>query len=453
MKTLYIDCGMGAAGDMLTAALLELLPDPEGFTEELNHLGIPEVTYRPETSFKCGIKGTHMHVMVNGEEEDEHMHEHSHDHVHMHDHEHEHHDHDHEHTHDHDHEHHHDHDHEHEHHHDHDHEHEHTHDHDHDHGHHHHHHTGMHAIEHLVNDHLQVSDKVKKDILAVYGLIAEAESKVHGVPVSEIHFHEVGTMDALADVTAVCLLMDRIHPDQVIASPVHVGSGTVRCAHGILPVPAPATELILQGIPVYSRQEIRGELCTPTGAALLKHFVTSFGEMPVMKVQASGYGMGTKDFPVANCVRALLGETGSGTDGVVELCFNVDDMTGEEIGYAFTKLMEAGARDVFTVPVQMKKNRPATLINVVCSEKDREKILQVIFTHTTTIGAREVRKTRYVLDRKIETVETGLGTFRRKHSSGYGVEKYKYEFDDLAAAAEKEGCSVRQILEKLKQYE
>ncbi|MBQ1319429.1 MAG: DUF111 family protein, partial [Solobacterium sp.] len=123
------------------------------------------------------------------------------------------------------------------------------------------------------------------------------------------------------------------------------------------------------------------------------------------------------------------------------------------IGYAFTKLMEAGARDVFTVPVQMKKNRPATLINVVCSEKDREKILQVIFTHTTTIGAREVRKTRYVLDRKIETVETGLGTFRRKHSSGYGVEKYKYEFDDLAAAAEKEGCSVRQILEKLKQYE
>ena len=434
MKTLYIDCGMGAAGDMLTAALLELLPDREAFTEELNHIGIPEVTYRPETAFKCGIKGTHMHVLVSGEEESQHMHDHHHDHGHDHDH-----DHEHAHMHTHDEEHH-------------EHDHEHSHEHDHEPGHHHHHHTGMHAIEHLVNDHLQVSEKVKKDIRAVYAIIADAESRVHGVPVSEIHFHEVGTMDALADVTAVCLLMDRIHPDQVIASPVHVGSGTVHCAHGILPVPAPATQLILQDVPIYSRQEIRGELCTPTGAAVLKYFVTSFGELPVMKVQASGYGMGTKDFPVANCVRTLLGETGTGTDEVIEVSFNVDDMTGEEIGYVFTKLMDAGARDVFNVPVQMKKNRPGNLINVVCSEKDREKILQIIFTHTTTIGVREIKKQRYVLDRKIETVETPLGTFRRKHSSGYGVEKYKYEFDDLAAAADKEGCSIRQVLEQLKRY-
>ena len=152
---------------------------------------------------------------------------------------------------------------------------------------------------------MNIPEKVRKDVLAVYRLIAEAESQVHGMPVEEIHFHEVGTMDAGADVTAVCMLMDRIAPDQIIASPVHVGSGTVRCAHGILPVPAPATALILKDVPIYGGQ-IKSELCTPTGAALLKHFVNRFESMPVLKIQKVGYGMAKKDFPQANCVRAIL---------------------------------------------------------------------------------------------------------------------------------------------------
>ena len=306
MKTLYFDCGMGAAGDMLTAALLELLPDPDAFVAELNGLGIPGVEYVREKSVKCGITGTHIAVRVHGEEEGEHHHDHDHDHEHHHDHDHDH-EHDHDHDHDHEHDHEHDHDHDHHHDHDHDHEHDHHHDHDHDHGHHHH-HSGLHDIGHIVRDHLTVPDAVKEDIIAVYRLIAEAESAAHDMPVEEIHFHEVGTMDAIADVTAVCLLMHRLAPEKVVASPIHVGSGHVKCAHGILPVPAPATAYLLKGIPMYG-SGVSGELCTPTGAALLRHFVTDFGDMPVMRAEAIGYGMGKKDFTTANCVRAFWGES------------------------------------------------------------------------------------------------------------------------------------------------
>ena len=293
MRTLYLDCGMGAAGDMLTAALSELLPDQDAFFEKMNALGIPGVHFEKEKTQKCGITGTHSKVTVNGEEEES-LDVHHHDHDHHHDHEDHHHDHE---------DHHHDHDHYHDHE-DHDHDHEdHHHDHDHAHGAHHH-HSSLHDIEHIVRDHLPVSDRVKDDAMAVYQLIAQAESAAHGVPVDQIHFHEVGTMDAVADITAVCMLMEELSVDQVIVSPVHVGSGKVRCAHGILPVPAPATAYILKDVPIYGGR-IQGELCTPTGAALLKHFATKFGDMPVMKTKAIGYGMGKKDFEMANCVRAM----------------------------------------------------------------------------------------------------------------------------------------------------
>lgn len=265
MKTLYLDCGMGAAGDMLAAALLELIPDGDAFIEKVNGLGIPGVCVAKEPSVKCGIKGTHVKVTVNGEEESlEHHHDHphgedSHPHLHTGD------------------------------------------------GHHHP-HSGMEDIRHMVEGHLDLPEKVRTDILAVYQLIAQAESHVHGAPVAEIHFHEVGSMDAIADIAMACLLMDMLSPKQVVVSPVHVGSGQVRCAHGVLPVPAPATAHILKGIPIYGGS-IKGELCTPTGAALLKHFATCFGPMPLMKTQAIGYGMGKKDFEAANCIRAFLGET------------------------------------------------------------------------------------------------------------------------------------------------
>ena len=423
MKTLYFDCGMGAAGDMMTAALLELFPNPEELVETLNAVGIPNVVFKRERTMKCGITGTHVAVSVNGVEEGEEMHEHSHDH-------------DHEHSHDHDHEH------------------EHSHDHDHEHSHdgHTHHHGNMQTIEHLVKGHLKVSDEVKQDILAVYELIAQAESHIHNVPISDIHFHEVGTMDALADITAVCYLMNKLSPDDVVASPIHVGSGVVKCAHGILPVPAPATAFILQGLPIYGGG-IKSELCTPTGAALLKHFVKRFGEMPTMRVEAIGYGMGNKDFQTANCLRVMLGEAEGNTEAIVQLSCNVDDMTAEEIGFAMEQLFDAGALDVYTVPIGMKKSRPGTLISVMCNPADKETMIQALFKYTSTIGIRENLMKRYTLKREITMVKTPLGDVRKKHSSGYGSKIVKYEYDDIARIAREKKISLNAVKKQLEDFE
>ncbi len=399
MKTLYLDLSMGAAGDMLAAALLELLPDPDSFLAELNGLGIPGVRYQRERAVKCGVTGTHLAVTVDGEEE------HSHDH----------------HPHDHGHEHHHD---------------QGTHDHEHR-------HSGIHDIEHIVRDHLALPSKVKDDVMAVYALIAQAESHVHGAPVTEIHFHEVGTMDAVADITAVCLLMDRLAPDLVTASPVHVGSGQVRCAHGILPVPAPATAHILRDVPIYGGQ-IQGELCTPTGAALLRHFAAQFGPMPLMRTQAVGYGCGKKDFEAANCVRAMLGEAGDGGDQVAVLSCNLDDMTAEALGFAVERLFEAGALDAYTVPAGMKKSRPGVLLQAICRIQDRQAVTEALFRHTTTLGIRESVSRRYVLERSVQALDTPWGPVRRKESSGYGVSRVKYEYEDLARIAREQKISLDQ---------
>lgn len=445
MKTLYLDCSMGAAGDMLTAALLELTPDPDRILAQMNALGLPGVAVKTEPSVKCGIQGTHVSVLVYGQEEtsgdvsqhasggayshpheagrpyghphaegcpheENHLHgqahgeDYAHSHAHGEDHAHGH---------------------------------SHTHEENHPHG-------GLGSIVQLVHT-LPLPEKVRADILAVYGLIAEAESAVHGMPVSEIHFHEVGTMDAVADITAVCLLMHELAPAQVIVSPVHVGSGQVRCAHGILPVPAPATAHLLREVPIYGGQ-VRGELCTPTGAALLKHFATRFGEMPVMRAAAIGYGMGKKDFEAANCVRAILGEAEAAQSEICELSCNVDDMTAEAAGFAMERLFEAGALDVYTAPIGMKKSRPGVLIHVLCREADRQEIVKAMFRHTTTIGIRESRLRRYVLDRRIDTLDTPYGPVRRKVSSGYGAGREKYEYEDLARIAREKGVGLSEAV-------
>ena len=409
MKTLYLDCGMGAAGDMLTAALLELLPNGDEFLSELNGLNIPGVAFLREPSVKCGIHGTHIAVKVNGEEETERAHGHSHEHGHEHSNSHEH---------------------------------ECKHEHSHDSAHIHH-HNGMHEIEHIIEN-LPISAKVKSHVLAVYSLIAEAESYVHDVPVTNVHFHEVGTMDAIADITAVCMLMDRLSPKEVIVSPVHVGSGYVQCAHGILPVPAPATAYILRDVPIYGGR-IKSELCTPTGAALLKHFATKFGDMPVMKTEAIGYGMGKKDFPIANCIRALLGETEECSDTIVQLCCNLDDMTAEAIGFAEEQLFVAGALEVYTIPAQMKKSRPGILLSVLCQEKEKAKIIPLIFQHTTTLGIRENMCRRHILSRDVKNIKTELGEVHVKMSSGYGVVREKFEYEDIARIAREQGISLADV--------
>lgn len=448
MKLLYLDCGMGAAGDMLGAALAELLPDDarDAFTSELNAAGIPGVHVSLDPSVKCGITGTHLTVTVNGTEEKEGGHSHSHEHSH--------HDHQHDHSHSHDH------------HHDHSHEHSHSHDHHHDHS-----LRSLHDIHHIIVD-LKLPEAVRTDILAVYRLIAEAESKAHDKPVSEIHFHEVGTMDAIADIASVCLLLHKLAPDQIIASPIHVGSGQVKCAHGILPVPAPATAYILKDIPIYSGS-IQGELCTPTGAALLKHFVTRFDQMPLMTPASTGYGMGTKDFPAANCVRAILGESfaENQAETICELSCNVDDMTGEDIAFAIETFLQNGALDAFTVPCTMKKGRPGVLVTVLCKDPDQKQMTKLILQHTTTLGVRSAEKKRWILSRtESETVipddvlanvtvpgmpaeskahelkTTGNDcTIRSKTSTGFGITRNKYEHDDLEKIARTYGLTLAQV--------
>ena len=258
MKTLYIDCQMGAAGDMLMGALLELVPDRKKFLEKLNQAGIPGVRIEAQKSVKCGITGTHMEVLINGEEEEsldlpsEENNGHS------------------------------------------------------GHSHGHHSHFSMEDITGII-DGLHVDNKVKEDVKNIYQIIAKAESQVHGRPVSEVHFHEVGAMDAVADITGCAMLFHELGAVKIIVSPVTTGYGQVRCAHGILPVPAPATALILRGIPCQGGR-IEGELCTPTGGALLKYFATEYGRMPQMIMEKIGYGMGKKEFEAANCIRAILGE-------------------------------------------------------------------------------------------------------------------------------------------------
>lgn len=285
MKTIYLECNMGAAGDMLMGALFELLPDREskdGFLKKMNELGLFKVKITEEKAVKCGITGTHIDVKIDGEEEqslDVHGHEKAvpEEHVHQ------------EHLHQ-----------------------EHTHQsHIHqeyihqEHTHQSHVHMGMKEIGAVI-DGFPIEDTVKQHVKEIYKAIAQAESQVHGRPVSEVHFHEVGAADAIADITGCALLFHMLGAEQVIVSPVSTGFGQVRCAHGILPVPAPATALLLTGIPCRAGN-IEGELCTPTGAAVLKHYASSYGRMPEMVIEKIGYGMGKKDFPAANCIRAIAG--------------------------------------------------------------------------------------------------------------------------------------------------
>lgn len=389
MKTLYLECAMGAAGDMLMAALYELCPEKEKFLRDMNAL-IPGVGVEAGRVTRQGIAGTHMRVTVRGREEGHGPHDHDH---HGHGHEHEH--------------------------------------------HHHHEHRSLGDITALI-DGFPLPEDVRENAKETYRRIAQAESRAHGVEVGEVHFHEVGALDAVADITGVCWLMELLGPDRVIASPVNLGGGTVKTAHGLLPVPAPATAALLEGVPAYGG-DIPAELCTPTGAALLKTFASSFGPLPMGTIRGVGSGCGTKDFPRANCLRAFLIEEAGSAEGpndhVTELKANIDDMTGEDLGFAVERLLAAGALDVSYTPVQMKKNRPGVLLTCLCRPEEADAMAAQILRHTSTFGVRRTDCTRYALAVERETVETPLGTITKKTGSGWGIAKHKAEFEDLAAAA------------------
>ena len=381
MRTLYFDCAMGAAGDMLAAALLELHPDPTGFLAKLNDALPDRVRVTAEADEKRGVRGTHFRVLADGEEEGAEQHRH-------------------------------------------------------------HPPSSVKEILARIAD-LEIPERVREDALAVYRRIAEAESEVHGQPVENIHLHEVGSLDALADVLAVCWLIRELEPEEICCSPIAVGSGTVKCAHGLLPVPAPATALLLRGLPIEAGGE-RGELCTPTGAALLGHFATRF-EMPRMRVEKIGVGTGTRDFETANILRAFLAEgEDPAAEILLELCCNLDDNTPEEIGFAMERLFEAGALDVFTAPIGMKKNRPGIMLTVLCKQERREELLRCLFRHTGTLGVRERVCRRYVLERSFRTEETEAGPIRVKTAEGFGVRREKPEYEDLARIARERGISLRE---------
>ena len=391
MRILYWDCGMGAAGDMLAGALVSLLSkeEQESFIKMINNIGVDGVKVSISDDAKCGITGKHFKVEIDGVEE------HSHD-VHEHEHHHEHHGHHHEHGDGHN---------------------------DNDNHGHHHHGTGpfpeeLEAVTEKFNNILadDVAIVGQSDIKGVYELLAEAEAKVLGKDVSEIHFHEVGMKDALIDIASVVYLMNKLKVDKVVVSPVNVGFGKVKCAHGILPVPAPATAELVKGIPTYAGR-FEGELLTPTGAALLKYYADEFSYQPLMNVIKCGYGTGNKNFESANVVKAVLGEVTDEliSENIIELNCNVDDMSAEDMAYATKALIENGAKDAFVTPVIMKKGRSGMLLTVLCSAIDKERFVSLIFKHTSTIGIRVKETERIILNRHEETVHTKLGDVRVKY--------------------------------------
>jgi len=251
------------------------------------------------------------------------------------------------------------------------------------------------------------------------------------------------------------MLIERLAPDCIAASPVHVGSGYVRCAHGVLPVPAPAAALLLTGIPAYSG-DVSGELCTPTGAALLKYFVRSFGPMPVMAASKIGYGMGSKKFEAANCLRAFWGETDRDTGGISddimppngrasELSCNLDDMSGEHVAFAAQRLLEQGARDVFVTPIHMKKGRPGVKLTCICGKDRADYFASLMLKYTSSLGVRRFDCVRYEMERKVVTADTKWGRIRIKSGRGYGASKKKPEYEDMERLALEHNMSIQDI--------
>lgn len=375
---------MGAAGDMLASALTGLFENRDEIMSELNSLGLPHTVIEYNTAEQSGITGSKLRIIIGGKEENPD-------------------------------------------------------------GEHHHHHHGrtLAETEEIINS-LNISDKVKSDVINIYRIIAEAEGKAHGKPVGEIHFHELGMLDAIADITLTAYLLNRLNAEKIYASPINVGNSTVKCAHGVLPVPAPATANILTGVPYY-KSEIQTELCTPTGAAVLKYFTDEFTEKPEMKnVLKIGIGCGTKQLERANILRVFSFE---GSETVTELSCNIDDITGEEAAFAMERMLDEGALDCFISPIIMKKGRPAYLFTVLCKKSEEEKFASLIFKHTTTIGIRKYTPSRYTLSRELKE-ESGITI---KRSEGYATSKEKAEFEDLKRLALENDISLFEAREMLKQ--
>jgi hypothetical protein len=311
-------------------------------------------------------------------------------------------------------------------------------------------HRHLRHVEELVNQ-SSLSPEVKSLSLKIFDLIAVAEGKVHDISKERVHFHEVGALDSIADIVGAAICLDYLKVDKVMSSPIQLGGGMVKCAHGIMPVPAPATALIVQHVPVKTGL-VQHEATTPTGAAILVATVDQFTEQIDFRIQKTAYGIGQRDVSeVPNVLRVYLSDTGdSASNTSLEEAWmlecNIDDMNPEWYDHLFGKLFDAGASDVFLTPIIMKKSRPANMLSVLCSKNSAPEMKAIIFSNSTTIGLREYPVTKTVLDREEKEIETDLGTVRVKYSSFQGKEiRFKPEFEDLKKLAIQHGLSLNEV--------
>jgi pyridinium-3,5-bisthiocarboxylic acid mononucleotide nickel chelatase len=315
-------------------------------------------------------------------------------------------------------------------------------------------HRGLNEIRGIINA-AEISPSAKAKAIAIFEALGVAEAKIHAMPVESVHFHEVGAVDAMVDIVCAAVGSEALGVDAIVCSPLNVGGGTVKCAHGTIPVPAPATVELLKDAPVYS-SGIQMELVTPTGAAIVKMLASRFSSFPGMKIEKSGYGAGSRDFPgQANVLRLVIGEaaealaakTNSETITVLEA--NLDDLNPQVFGYVMDRLFEEGALDAFGMPVQMKKNRPGTLLTVLCKPEDAGKMTQLIFTETTTLGVRRRDEGRQVLARRWEKVCTQWGDVRIKIASMNGtVTNYAPEYEDCRRIAAEHRVPLKAVLQE-----
>lgn len=418
-KTLYFDCFSGASGDMILGALLDLGLPLDDLRAALGSLPVDLGGVSATKVLRAGVSATRFVVAAESRDHGRHHHQQGH-----HPHGHDHHDHDH-----------HDHDH-----------------HDHpddpqDAGHDHHQHHSLKEIAAFISQ-SALSAAGKARAIHLFERLAEAEAAIHDMPIDKVHLHEVGAIDSIVDIVGAVHGLEQLGAERIVSSPLNVGSGTVTCAHGVFPVPAPATARLLKGVPVYSG-EVPMELVTPTGALIVTGYADSFGALPPMTIESIGYGAGERDpkhHP--NVLRLLVGDASAAAQAhrVVELSCEIDDMNPQLFGPLMDHLLGAGALDVFYAPVQMKKGRPGTLVTVLGRPDDRERLSGILFTQTTTIGVRFQEMMRECLDRAIETVETPLGPVRFKVASRGGrVLNAAPEFDDCARIAAERSLPIKDV--------
>lgn len=409
---LYLECGSGISGDMTVAALLDLTKNSEHLLSVLSTIPVEGFSVEISQVKKSGLDCCDFNVILDKEHEN-----HDHDMEYLHG-NHNHGNHNHE-----------------------------------GHTHHTHTHRGMAEVREIIH-HTEMTENARKIALRIFEIIGEAEAKAHGVPMEQVHFHEVGAVDSIVDIIAVAVCLDDLHVDQVIIPKLCEGMGTVRCQHGILPVPVPAVLNIIEKYGLNLEiMDVQGEFVTPTGAAIAAAIQTSDILPKQFKIKKIGMGAGKRIYEKPSILRAMLLESTEQSsvkkECIYKLESNIDDCSGEALGYVMERLLEAGAKDVHYHPVFMKKNRPAWQLNVICDEKDISKLEQIIFRETTTIGIRRIAMERSVLPREKKTVETKYGRAEVKVCDLGGEVRYYPEYESVIRICKEKGLAYQEVYREI----